>query len=346
MTQGEETMKAAVFRGAGRIEVVKVPVPEVGPDEVLVQVHYCGICGSDLEAYHTGMYEPGLIIGHEFAGEVVAIGERVEGWAAGDRVTVNNVIPCGQCGFCRREQATLCENLLTPGITLNGGMAEYAVLPERALHALPESISTRHGALVEPLAVAVHGVQRSALRPGERALVMGAGPIGLLTIQCALVAGARAVYVSEVDPGRADLALQLGASAVFDPATHNLAVELMARTEGEGPSVVYVCTGAAAALEEAVTLVCKGGQILVLGLGVEPLAADFLTVVLHELDIKGSYLGYEEFPVALQYLAQGRVNVEKLITHEIALDDVVAQGFQILEEAGGGAVKVLVKVFT
>jgi (R,R)-butanediol dehydrogenase/meso-butanediol dehydrogenase/diacetyl reductase len=338
-------MKAAVFRGAGRIEVIEVPVPEVGADEVLVQVHYCGICGSDLEAYHTGMYEPGLIIGHEFAGEVVAVGERVDAWVAGDRVTVNNVIPCGHCGFCCREQVTLCENLLTPGITLNGGMAEYSVLPKRALHVLPEGITTRHGALVEPLAVTVHGVKRSALKPGERALVMGAGPIGLLTLQCAFVAGAREVYVSEVDPGRANLAVQLGASAVFDPTTQNLAVELMARTEGEGPSVVYVCTGAAAALEDAVTLVCKGGRILVLGLGVEPLAADFLTLVLHELDIKGSYLGYEEFSVALEYLAQGRVNVEKLITHEIALDDVVAQGFQVLEEAGRGAVKVLVKTF-
>jgi (R,R)-butanediol dehydrogenase/meso-butanediol dehydrogenase/diacetyl reductase len=228
-------------------------------------------------------------------------------------------------------------------------MAEYAVLPERALHVLPEGITTRHGALVEPLAVTVHGVQRSALKPGERALVMGAGPIGLLTLQCAFVAGAREVYVSEVDPGRANLAVQLGASAVFDPTTQNLAVELMARTEarieGEGPSVADVCTGAAAALEDAVTLVCKGGRILVLGLGVEPLAADFLTLVLHELDIKGSYLGYEEFPVALEYLAQGRGNVEKLITHEIALDDVVAQGFQVLEEAGRGAVKVLVKTF-
>ena len=337
-------MKAAVFHGAGKVEIVNVATPEVGPDEVLLRVHYCGICGSDIEAYHTGMYEPGLILGHEFAGEVVSIGERVEGCSAGTRVTVNNTIPCRECTSCLRDQPTLCDNLLMPGVTLNGGMAEYTVVHARALHRLPEGVSTRQGALIEPLAVALHGVRRSSLQPGHRVLVMGAGPIGLLALQCALAFGAKEVFVSEVLATRATMAVNLGASAVFNPIKQNLAVELSSRTKDEGPEIIYLATGVSAAFEEAVTLVAKGGQILVLGLGVEPVATDLLTVVLRELDIRGSYLGYDEFPAALDYMAHDRMDLESLITHEILLEDVIAKGFEALERPDSGAVKVLVKM--
>ena len=337
--------KAAVFHGAGQVEVADVPVPEVGADDVLVKVHYCGICGSDLEAYHTGMYEPGMVIGHEFAGEIVQVGEKVKIWAKGDGVAVNDAIPCGRCGPCRQNRPTLCDDLLMPGITLNGGMAEYAVIPARAIHKLPKGVSTRQGALVEPLAVALHGVRRSALQSGDEVLVIGAGTIGLLTAKCALLAGAREVYVSEMDPTRTSLAAQFGASAVFDPGQHNLAVEMASRCGDGGLAVVYVCTGACSALEEAITLVAKGGQIMLLGLVVEPTAGDFFTLVLHELDIRGSYLGYEEFPEALDLLAQGQVDVESLITREIGLEEVVSGGFQVLDRANKGMVKVLVKMF-
>jgi (R,R)-butanediol dehydrogenase/meso-butanediol dehydrogenase/diacetyl reductase len=337
-------MKAAVFRGAGQVEVVDVPMPDVGAGEVLVRVHYCGICGSDLEAYRTGMYEPGMVIGHEFAGEIEQVGEKVEIWAKGDSVAVNDAIPCGRCGPCRQSRPTLCDDLVMPGITLNGGMAEYAVIPAQALHKLPEGVSMRQGALAEPLAVALHGVRRSALQPGDDVLVMGAGTIGLLTAKCALLAGAREVCVSEVDPARASLAAQFAASAVLDPGQHNLAVEMAFRCGDGGPAVVYVCTGARSALEDAMTLAAKGGQIMLLGLVVEPTAGDFFTLVLHELNIHGSYLGYEEFPEALELLAQGKVGAESLITHEIGLDEVVSGGFQVLDRPNTGAVKVMVKM--
>ena len=337
-------MKAAVFQGAGRIDVVDVPIPEVGPREVLVKVHYCGICGSDLEAYHTGMYEPGMIIGHEFAGEVAGVGERAGTWAKGDRVTANDAIPCGHCPGCRRNRPVLCSELSMPGITRDGGMAEYVAVPGGALHRLPEGVSIRKGALAEPLAVALHGVERSALTPGDPVLIMGAGTIGLLVLQCARIAGAGRIYVSEVNPACALLAERLGASAVFSPHEHNLAVELFSRTGEEGPAVIYVCTGAVSALEEAVTLVAKGGQILVLGLAVEPFPADFMTVVLHELDIRGSYLGYDRLEFALELVAQGKVDVESLVTHEIQLEDVVDKGFEVLNDPQSPAVKILIKL--
>jgi 2-desacetyl-2-hydroxyethyl bacteriochlorophyllide A dehydrogenase len=337
-------MRAAVFRGLGDIEVADVPTPRPGPGEVLVQVHYCGICGSDLEAYETGMYQPGLVIGHEFAGEVVALGESAHGWAVGDRVVADNVLPCGQCWFCEHGRASLCQRMLSPGITLDGGMAEFVSLPVELLHRLPQGMTTRQGALVEPLSIALHGVRSSALRVGDRALVLGAGPIGLLTVQCAHLAGARQVLAVEVNPTRAALAHELGAAAVLSPQEDNLAVEVGARTEGLGPDVVFVCTAAPAAYQDALTLVRRGGQVFVLGLSVEPVPTDFMTLVLGELNIRGGYLGHGVFPAALDYIAQGRVKVEPLITHEIGLQELVQGGFRELLRQDTDAVKVLVRM--
>lgn len=337
-------MKAAVFRGAGQIEVIDVDKPEPGLGEVLVQVHYCGICGTDLEAYQTGMFEPGVIIGHEFAGEIVALGERVRGWAVGERVTADNALPCGRCSFCREGRPSLCQELISPGITLNGGMAEYVRLPQQVLHRLPDGVSTRQGALVEPLTIALHGVRSSALRPGDWALVLGAGPIGLLALQCALLAGAREVMAVEVNPTRAVLARELGAAVVLDPQRDNLAVEVASRTGGLGPQVIFVCTGSVAAFLDATSLVRRGGQILVLGLCPEPVPADFMTLVLSELDIRGSYLGHGAFPAALDYLAKGRIRVDPLVTQEITLDEVVEHGFEKMLRPATDAVKVLVRM--
>ena len=197
---------------------------------------------------------------------------------------------------------------------------------------------------MEPLTVALHGVRRSRLKAGDHALVMGAGPIGLLTLQCALLAGARAAVVTEVDPTRAALASRLGAAAVLDPRRDNIAVALSAHTDTRGPDVVFICTGAPAAYRDAVSLVRKGGQIFLLGLCVEPVEADFMSVVLSDLCIEGSLAGRAEFPAAIDFVAQRRVEVEALVSHEITLDDVPIAGFERLNTPGSGAVKILVKV--
>ncbi len=339
----EGTMKAAVFRGIGKIEVSEVPQPEAGPGEVLVRVGYCGICGSDLEAFHTGMYEPGLIIGHECAGTVVQVGPGVIGWRVGDRVVANDAIPCGECPPCREGRLDACESLTMIGVTHNGALADYVPVPAKGLHRLPDGVTLRQGALVEPLAVALHGVCRSRLQVGDYALVMGAGPIGLLTLQCALLAGARAVAVTEVDPVRTALAGQLGAVAVLDPARDNIGLALSGLTGRRGPDVIYICTGAPGPYQDAVSLVRKGGQIYLLGLCVEPVAADFMSVVFNDLCLEGSLAGRAAFPAAIDFLAQGRVNVEALVTHEIPLDEVVSGGFLPLSAPGSGAVKILVR---
>jgi 2-desacetyl-2-hydroxyethyl bacteriochlorophyllide A dehydrogenase len=223
-------------------------------------------------------------------------------------------------------------------------MAEYVKAPAVGLHRLPEGVSLRQGALVEPLTVALHGVRRSRLKPGDRAVVMGAGPIGLLTLQCVRLAGARSVIVTEVDPTRAALAARLGATTVLDPVRDNLSVSLSELTDGLGPDVIFICTGAPEPFAEAVSLVRKGGQIFLLGLPLQPVEADFFSVVMGELSIEGSLAGWAEFPAAIDLIAQGRVNVEALVSHEIPLDERVAEWFTRLSAPGSGAVKVLVRI--
>jgi len=337
-------MKAAIFRGIGQIQVTDVPRPEPGAGEVLICVAYCGICGSDLEAFHTGMYEPGLIIGHEFAGTIVEVGAGVTGWRVGERVVVNDAIPCGECLPCREGRLDACQSLTMIGVTHDGAMAEYARITTRGLHRLPDGITLRQGALVEPLAVALHGVRRSRLKPSDRTLVMGAGPIGLLTLQCVLAGGARMAAVTEVDATRAALASRLGASVVLDPSRDNVSVALANLTDGLGPDVIYLCTGAPGPFCDAVSLVRKGGQIFVLGMCVEPVETDFMTVALGDLCIEGSLAGRDSFPAAIDFIAQRKVEVDSLISHEIALDDVMGQGFQRLDTPGSGAVKILVRI--
>jgi (R,R)-butanediol dehydrogenase/meso-butanediol dehydrogenase/diacetyl reductase len=337
-------MKAAVFQGIGQIEVTDVPRPQPGAGEVLIRVGYCGICGSDLEALQVGMYEPGLIIGHEFAGTIVEAGPGVSGWQVGERVVVNDAIPCDACAPCLEGRLDGCEDLTMVGVTHDGGLAEYVKVTARGLHRLPDGVTLRQGALAEPLAVALHGVRRSRLKPGDHALVMGAGPIGLLTLQCAMLAGARTVVVTEVDPTRAGLAGRLGATAVLDPARDNVGVALSGLTGGQGPDVIYICTGAPDPYRDAVSLVRKGGQVFLLGLCVEPVEADFMSVVLNDLCIEGSLAGRAEFPAAVDFIAQGRVDVDTLVSHEIPLDEVVTGGFERLTTPGSGAVKILVRI--
>lgn len=337
-------MRAAVFRGIGQIEVTDVPTPEPGPGEVLIRVAYCGICGSDLEAFLTGMYEPGLVIGHEFAGTIAAVGPDVPLWRVGDPVVVGDLIPCWQCRSCRSGFPDACESVYMVGVTHDGGMAEYVKVPAVDLYRLPEGVSLRQGALVEPLSVALHGIRRSRLRAGDRVMVMGAGTIGLLTLQCARLAGARTLIVTEVDPVRAALAARLGATAVLDPVRENLSVALADLTDGLGPDIIFVCTGAPEPFAEAISLVRKGGQVFLMGLPIQPVETDFFSVVMGEICIDGSFAGRAETAAAIDFIAQGRVDVESLISHEIPLDEGVAEWFGRLTSPGSGAVKVLVKI--
>jgi (R,R)-butanediol dehydrogenase/meso-butanediol dehydrogenase/diacetyl reductase len=337
-------LKAAVFRGVRKIEITDVSAPRPDPNEVLIKVKYCGICGSDVGSYKTGTYEEGLVIGHEFSGRIVELGRDVTGWNLDDRVVANGVRPCRSCYFCRHNRPSLCDNLQMTGVSFDGGFAELVKVPSDILYRIPDTISDEEATLIDPLSNCIHAVRHSSLQMGDRVLIVGAGPIGLLALQCARQAGASATYVSEVSDRRRSMAEKLGATATYDPTKDNLYVKMDEATAGRGPDVLFECAGTPQTLRDSVTLVRKGGQVFVISICEEPVEADFMTPVLNELDIRGSYCGYEEYPYAIDFIARKRVDVKSLISDVIPLDQLVERGFEVLARPRTEAVKIIAKV--
>jgi (R,R)-butanediol dehydrogenase/meso-butanediol dehydrogenase/diacetyl reductase len=337
-------LKAAVFRGARKIDITDVPKPEPEQNEVLIRVKYCGICGSDVGSYKTGTYQEGLIIGHEFCGEICELGPGVTGWKMGERVTANGVKPCGHCYYCQHNRPSLCDNLQLTGVSFDGAFAEFVKVPSDVIYRIPDSISDQEVTLVDPLSNCIHAVRHSSLQMADRVLIIGAGPIGLLAMQCAKQAGASEVYVSEVSNVRRDMAQKLGATETYDPTKDNLYVKMDKATGGRGPDIVFECAGTPHTLRESATLVRKGGQVFVISICEEPVEADFMTLVLNELSIKGSYCGYEEYPYAIDFIAKKRVDVKSLISDVIPLDQLVEKGFEVLAKPRTEAVKIIAKV--
>ena len=337
-------MKAAVFEGILEIQVKDVPEPHLGPTDVLIEPKYVGICGSDLSAWEYGMYEAGLIMGHEFSGEVIEVGKDVTDWKVGDRVVPNSLLPCGRCVFCEAERFSICDDMQMIGISIDGGLAERVSVPQNMLHRLPEAIDYKTGAFVEPLSIAVRGFNRIDFKPGKSVLVLGTGPIGILSIHMAKIRGASVVYASEIQDTRRKVAKQAGADEVINPSNESLPLRIEGLTEGAGVDVVVECTGAPGPSAESFQLVKRGGTILVLGISEEPVEVDFMRGVLNELSLHFSYLGYAEFPESIRLLEEGAIDPTPMITRIIPLQDVVTDGFEALTRPDNQDVKVLVKI--
>ncbi|MBU7018238.1 MAG: alcohol dehydrogenase catalytic domain-containing protein [Theionarchaea archaeon] len=335
-------MKAAVFHGIRDIRIEEVEDPVFKGNEVLLRPHYCGICGSDLDAWNRGMYVEGVVLGHEFSAEVMDTGSEVANWRKGDRVVVNSIVPCRRCLFCQKGRYSLCDDMKMPGISMNGGLAELVVAPEECLIPVPDTVSMKEAALTEPLSVVLHGFNLITFNPGMKVLVIGGGTIGLFALQVAQLIGATFTAVSEVNSFRREVAGKLGADLIVDPSESNIsfAFEQKAR---HLPDTVIECSGVAAAASETFSLVQKGGTILVLGLSEDIVEADFMTSVLNELQIQFSYCGYSEFPLAVELMAKKMVDLNPLITKEIPLDDT-EKGFQELTNLQTEQIKILVRI--
>jgi (R,R)-butanediol dehydrogenase / meso-butanediol dehydrogenase / diacetyl reductase len=336
-------MKAAVFKGQNTVAVADVPKPKAGPDEVVLKVHACGICGSDLHAVQYGFgMQPDTVMGHEFCGEVHELGAGVSGFAVGERVTSLPYISCGECDHCRHGSTMRCPKIRGIGLgQLPGAYAEYVLCGARSLLKLPDNVSSREGAMVEPLSVGLHGVNRSGLHPGGACLVMGAGPIGLATLLWCKAKGAQAVIVSELAPGRVDLAYQLGATAVVNPQVESPARKVSEIT-GREPEIVFECIGVKSTLESAIEMVAPQGRVEVLGVCMEPDQIMPLTCVLKEITID-FVLGYSraEFQETIEALAGGIINAKPMVTDVIGVDQVPAM-FETLRKPTKQA-KVLVE---
>ncbi len=336
-------MKAAVYKRQNEMAVIDVPRPTAGPGEVVLKVHNCGICGSDLHAVQFGFgMPPDSVMGHEFCGEIVELGPEVGGYAIGDRVTSLPYIGCGACEQCVAGKGMHCENIRGLGLgQLPGAYAEYVMCGAKSLFKLPESVSSQLGALVEPLSVGLHGVNRSGLVPGAACVVMGAGPIGLATLLWCKAKGAATVLVSELAPGRAELALRLGATEVVNPTVKDPA-ERMRELTGRGPDLVFECIGVKSTLESAIHMVSTLGRVVVLGVCMEPDEITPVRCIFKEITVS-FVLGYNdaEFQETIAALAAGKIDPRPMVTDVIGVEEVPAM-FQALRKPGGRA-KVMVE---
>ena len=340
-----ERMDAAVLRGPGRLEVESVPVPDVGPHQVLVAVDLCGVCGSDLHMVLDGWGERGSWGGHEWTGRVAAVGPGVTRWAPGDAVIGGPAARCGQCTACLAGRPSLCAARDTPGIgPEQGAFATYAVANDDELLAVPDGLAPRAAALAEPLTVALHAITRSGAAPGQRALVLGAGPIGALTIAALRALGVDDVACAEPGDARRALARSVGATAACHP--DELEVPSIAepgRVVAGAVDVVLECSGRAAAMEAGLAQLVRGGTLVLVGAGMESPRFDTNRILLNELVVTGAFT-YDQggFERALDLLVAGVLPVEDLLEPEVVPLDGLLDAMRGLAE-GRLAGKVLVK---
>jgi len=317
------TMKSVVFTQPGKFVIEDRPVPKIGPGDLLLKVAACGVCGTDIHIFHGEHFVQFPVVpGHEYSGEVVEAGAEVSHIKVGDRVTVDPNITCGVCHFCRRGHIHLCENLTALGVNMDGGFAEYPLVPAKQAYKLPGELPLEQAALVEPLACCVHGIDLAEVSVGDDVLIIGAGPIGLIMMQLARLAGARRVLVSEPYESRRNLASRLGADVVIDPANQDVREEVLKETE-VGADVVIECVGSPKTSEQAPSLAKRGGMILLFGVTSPDLEARIkpYDIFLRELTIRGSFINPFTHARAVGLLAAGKVQVEALISHRLRLDD-------------------------
>jgi 2-desacetyl-2-hydroxyethyl bacteriochlorophyllide A dehydrogenase len=333
-----KTMLAARYLGPDRIETDQIPLPEISPGEALIQVEACGFCGSDINIVagtHPRARAP-LTIGHELAGRIVQIPGAVNGLAVGDRVTTYPLISCGTCYACTHGNPHVCRQLRLFGFDVDGGMAQFVKLPVASLMKLPQDMPAPIGALIEPLAVAVHGVGRVALEGVEVAAVLGAGPIGILTALVARARGISHVLISDVQPSRLELAASLGLTTVT--AGEELRTRIMELSNNNGADVVFECAGHPSSAREMTMLVRSRGVIVNLGVFKKPVEIDMQAINFKEIEVVGSRV-YErrDFQAAIDLAMQ--LPLEPIITHEFPLHDV-SDAFKLFR--AGEVCKVLI----
>ncbi|MBI5968487.1 MAG: zinc-binding dehydrogenase [Deltaproteobacteria bacterium] len=334
-------MKAAVFKEENILVVEDVPDPKPGDDEIIMKVSYCAICGSDLHRYAYGMMNPGTIMGHEFSGEVVDLGKNVKGFKVGDRVTRcgGKISPGSELSnfpprYSARERGFLP---LKPG-----AYAQYMATSAEKVMKIPDEITDLEASLIEPLTVAVHMVRISNIRLGDNTVVLGAGPIGLFAQQCASLAGALRVYVSDINPARLRVALELGAHKVFDPSRVDLVKEIVKLTE-IGADVALECAGAKATLQQALELVKMGGRVMVVSLAWEQVDCLPVEWVGREVEMKTCY-GHlnSEWLISLSLMQEKKIKTGPMISKIVGLSEI-QEAFQELLKPGNELVQVVVQ---
>ncbi len=340
-------MKALVLKEYNRFEYEDVPDPQIGAAEVLIEVKASGICGSDVHGMdgRTGRRIPPIIMGHEAAGVIAEAGAGVTDWRVGDRVTFDSTIYCGQCHFCRAGRINLCGNRRVLGVSCNeyrcdGTFAEYIAVPQRILYRLPEDLSFEHAAVVEPLSVAVHAVERAHPALNDTAVVVGAGMIGLLLIQVLRAAGCGTIIAVDLEKGKLDLAGKLGADIAVSPDACDVPRQVAEHTAGRNADAAFEVVGITATLNTAISSLRKGGTLTLVGNLSPTVELPLQAAVTRELTIYGSCASSGEYPACLDMIARGQVNVEPIISAVAPLAEG-ADWFERLYKKEPGLMKVI-----
>lgn len=336
-----QTMQAAVFEGEGRLSMREVEVPQIeAPDDVLLAVRAAGICGTDVHILSVPPGHPatpGVVMGHEYAAVVLATGDRVDRVSAGDQVVVDPSVWCGDCPYCQMGLTNLCDRMTGIGIFRDGGFAPFSVVPARAVYRIAPDVPAEIAVLAEPIADVLHGLRKLSIMPGESALVLGAGPIGLLFTLLLRAAGVRKLLVAEVSAYRTAYARACGADLTVNPQEEDLASAVRRETV-LGADVIVDAVGTL--LEDGLRCVRKGGRVLLFGMHehARPAVRQY-DITRYEIQILGTYIARGTFPLAVRLLESGRMDFGRLVTHRLALAHI-HQGIDLLRR--GEAVKVAV----
>jgi L-iditol 2-dehydrogenase len=343
-------MKALVLNRYSHLDYQDFPAPAPADDEVLVRVRACGVCGSDIHGWDgsTGRRQPPLVMGHEAAGEIAAVGPKVERWRPGDRVTFDSTIYCGACAWCRAGQVNLCENRRVVGVSpgeyrQHGAFAEYVALPTRILYALPDSLEFTRAAMVEPVSIAIHAVQRVKISPADSAVVVGTGMIGLLVVQALRWAGCGNIIAIDLDDKKLALARDLGAHHAVRSDTPDAVARISALTGGQGADFAFEVVGFTATLDLALRALRKSGTAVLVG-NLSP-KTDFplQLVVTRELTVLGSCSSAGEYPLCLDLIARGVIQVDPLISAVAPLAEGEAWFQRLSARGAGGLMKVILQ---
>ena len=320
-------MKASRFLGNKTFAVTDLPTPHAGPGELVLRNQVCGVCGTDVHIYHgepgSADVNPPVVLGHEYSGEVVEVGEGVTGFAVGDHVTVDPNIYCGHCAYCQNGKKQLCPSMEAIGVTRDGGFAQYSLIPASQAFKLEPTVPWEAAAMAEPLACCLHGIDLAGIQVGDKVCVVGGGAIGLLMVQLAKLSGASQIVLSEPNEKRRQVGLQLGANAAIDP-TRPDAQEAFAQVLAGGANVVIDCVGNVSAVKSAFQFAGKGATVLLFSVPKVDATFDLplFDVYKKELTIKGSFVNPDTHARAVALINSGKVDFDPIITHRFTLDQL------------------------
>jgi L-iditol 2-dehydrogenase len=321
-------MRALLLKEYKVLEITDMPEPAVGPDDVLVRVKACGICGSDAHGYDgsTGRRIPPIVMGHEASGVVAQIGKGVKRTRVGDRVTFDSTVYCGKCYFCRRGEVNLCDDRQVLGVSegqyrRDGAFAEFVAVPEHILYALPDAITFEQAAMIEAVSVAVHAVGLTPVRLGDAAVVVGAGMIGLLAIQALRLAGCSRIVAVDLDEARLKLAAEYGADLCLNAARCDVAAEVRTYTSGRGADVGLEAVGTTETVQSALASLRKGGALTLVGNYSPKIELPLQWVVTRQIRVMGSCASAGEYPACIDLIARKAIRVDGLISAIAPLDE-------------------------